>query len=179
MLITPLQGLAQQLDRFIDLVGRGVAWMTVLMVIVMASVVILRFVFDIGWVWLQESVNYLHAFIFMLGAAYTLRHDAHVRVDVFYRKMSLRAQARVDLFGTLFLLIPVCGFIFYVSWAPTIAAWAALEGSQRTGGLDFAYLLKTSMLLMPALLIIQGLAISLQKSLIVFGPADVEEPADG
>jgi len=138
-------------------------------------VVILRFVFDIGWVWLQESVNYLHAYVFMLGAAYTLRHDGHVRVDVFYRQMSTKRKALVDLAGTLFLLIPVCGFIFYASWTPTLAAWLTLEGSQRTGGLDLAYLLKTTMLLMPALLIIQGLAISIQKSLILFNPC-AEDP---
>jgi len=188
MIHRSLHALAQQLDRFIDLFGRGIAWMTILMVAVMACVVILRFIFDLGWVWMQESVNYLHAFIFMLGAAYTLNHDAHVRVDVFYRKMSLRGQALVDLLGTLFLLLPVCGFIFYVSWSPTLASWAALEGSQRTGGLDFAYILKSSMLLMPILLIIQGLAIGMQKSLIVFGQgnspkpsteANHQEPSDG
>ncbi len=172
MISHSLHALAQQLDRFIDLFGRGIAWMTVLMVAVMACVVILRFVFNLGWVWMQESVNYLHAFIFMLGAAYTLNHDGHVRVDVFYRKMSLKGQALIDLLGTVFLLLPVCGFIFYVSWTPTLTAWQALEGSQRTGGLDFAYILKSSMLLMPTLLIIQGLAIGIQKSLIVFGQSE-------
>lgn len=158
---------AQRIDQTIDVLGQGIAWMTIAMVVVMAAVVILRFVFDIGWVWLQESVNYLHAYVFMLGAAYTLRHDGHVRVDVFYRQMSTKRQALVDLLGTLFLLIPVCGFIFYASWTPTLAAWSALEGSQRTGGLDFAYVLRSTMLLMPALLILQGLAISIQKTLII------------
>ncbi len=162
---------AQRIDQTIDMLGRGIAWMTIAMVLIMATVVVLRFVFDIGWVWLQESVNYLHAYIFMLGAAYTLRHDSHVRVDVFYRQMSIKRKALVDLLGTLFLLIPVCGFIFYASWAATLESWSALEGSQRTGGLDFAYILKSSMLLMPALLILQGLAISIQKSLIIIDPS--------
>jgi len=160
--------LAQRIDKTIDILGRGIAWMTIAMVLVMALVVILRFVFDIGWVWLQESVNYLHAYIFMLGAAYTLGHDGHVRVDVFYREMSTKRKALVDLLGTLFLLFPVCGFIFYASWTPILDSWSTLEGSQRTGGLDLAYILKSTMLLMPALLFLQGLAISIQKSLILF-----------
>ncbi len=174
---------AQRIDRLIDILGQGIAWMTLAMVAIMAVVVILRFVFDVGWVWLQESVNYLHAYVFMLGAAYTLRHDGHVRVDVFYRQMSKKRKALVDLLGTLFLLIPVCAFIFYASWTPTLAAWSALEGSQRTGGLNLAYLLKSTMLLMPALLIMQGLAISIQKSLIVFAPSqhdpDQQRPPHG
>ncbi len=163
---------AQRIDQVINVLGQGIAWMTITMVLVMAVVVILRFVFDIGWVWLQESVNYLHAYVFMLGAAYTLRHDGHVRVDVFYRQMSAKRKALVDLLGTLFLLIPVCGFILYASWTPTLAAWSALEGSQRTGGLDLAYVLKSTMLLMPALLILQGLAICIQKFLVIFGSAN-------
>ncbi|VAW96046.1 TRAP dicarboxylate transporter, DctQ subunit, unknown substrate 6 [hydrothermal vent metagenome] len=177
---SPLKNTANQfarlIDKTIDMLGNGIAWMTLAMVVVMAVVVILRFAFDIGWVWLQESVNYLHAYIFMLGAAYTLRHDGHVRVDVFYRQMSTKRKALVDLLGTLFLLIPVSGFIFYASWAPTIEAWTALEGSQRTGGLDFAYILKSSMLLMPALLILQGLAISIQKFLIILDTPANSEP---
>ena len=168
--------LARRIDKTVDILGNGIAWMTLAMGIVMAGGVILRFAFDIGWVWLQESVNYLHAYIFMLGAAYTLRHDGHVRVDVFYRQMSIKRKALVDLLGTLFLLIPVSSFILYASWAPTIEAWSALEGSQRTGGLDFAYILKSSMLLMPALLILQGLAISIQKFLIIIDSPDNSDP---
>jgi len=174
---------AQRIDRLVDRLGQGIAWMTLAMVVIMAVVVILRFVFDVGWVWLQESVNYLHAYVFMLGAAYTLRHDGHVRVDVFYREMSVKRKALVDLLGTLFLLLPVSGFILYASWTPTLTAWSALEGSQRTGGLDLAYVLKSTMLLMPALLILQGLALSIQKSLILFNPAEKDSsqrgPSDG
>jgi len=170
---------AERIDQTIDTLGKGIAWMTITMVLVMAVVVILRFVFNIGWVWLQESVNYLHAYIFMLGAAYTLRHDGHVRVDIFYRQMSTKRKALVDLLGTLFLLIPVSGFIFYASWAPTLEAWSTLEGSQRTGGLDFAYILKSSMLLMPVLLILQGLAIGIQKSLIIFDSSDHKIDSQG
>ena len=165
MLRPGLNLISTQLDNLIDWTGRGIAWLTIAMVLVMFSVVLLRFVFGLGWVWMQEIVNYLHAYIFMIGAAYTLRHGSHVRVDIFYRDLSLRGKAWIDLLGTLFLLLPVCGFIFYASWSEVISSWQTLEPSQRTDGLSFAYILKSSMLLMPALLILQGIAMLLQNGL--------------
>jgi len=167
-----LKTFANGLDAVIDWSGRSVAWFTLAMVLVMFCVVVLRFVFDLGWVWLQEIVNYLHAYIFMIGAAYTLHHGAHVRVDVFYRDMSPSRKALIDLIGTLFLLFPVCGFILYASWGEVITSWQELEPSQRTGGLNFAYLLKSSMLLMPVLLILQGIAMVLKNTLRLTGNAD-------
>jgi len=159
----------QHLENFIERTGRTIAWLTLTMVVVMFIVVFLRFVMNVGWIWLQESVNYMHAFVFMLGAAYTMKHDAHVRVDIFYRRMSPRNQALVDLLGTLLLLLPVSLFIFYVCWAEVIKSWQTLEPSQQAGGLDFAYILKTSMLLMPGLMCIQGIAIVIQKTLFLRG----------
>jgi len=161
--------LSQRLESFIEHVGRAIAWLTLAMVLIMFVVVFLRFVMDIGWIWLQESVNYMHAFVFMLGAAYTMKHDGHVRVDIFYRTMSAKKQAVVDLLGTLFLLLPFSIFVFYVCWDEVMKSWQALEPSQQAGGLDFAYVLKTSMILMPALLMLQGIAIVLQKLLILRG----------
>ena len=154
---------SSQLDAIVDWAGRGIAWLTIAMVLVMFTVVLLRFVFGLGWVWMQEIVNYLHAYIFMIGAAYTLRHDSHVRVDIFYRDLSDKGKARIDLLGTVFLLFPVCGFIFFASWNEVISSWQNLEPSQRTDGLSFAYVLKTSMLLMPGLLILQGIAIVIKS----------------
>ena len=165
MLRPRLNLISIQLDNLIDWTGRGIAWLTIAMVIVMFSVVLLRFVFGLGWVWMQEIVNYLHAYVFMIGAAYTLRHGSHVRVDIFYRNLSPQGKAWIDLLGTLFLLLPVCGFIFYASWNEVINSWQALEPSQRTDGLSFAYILKSSMLLMPVLLILQGIAMLLQSGL--------------
>jgi TRAP-type mannitol/chloroaromatic compound transport system permease small subunit len=103
----------------------------------------------------------------MIGAAYTLNHDSHVRVDIFYRDMSAGKKALVDLLGTLFLLFPVCVFIFISSWHGVITSWQELEASQRTGGLDFAYILKSTMLLMPALLFLQGLAMVIKNGLLL------------
>lgn len=168
--------LYQRIETFIEYTGRAVAWLTLAMVLIMFAVVVLRFAFDIGWIWLQESVNYLHAYVFMLGAAYTLKRDEHVRVDIFYGAMSAKRRSLVDLLGTLLLLLPFCGFIFYVSWDEVIKSWQALEPSQQTGGLDFAYILKTSMLLMPLLLFLQGLAIILHNILILRGAGRDRNP---
>lgn len=162
--------LHQRLENLIEHTGRAIAWLTLAMVVIMFVVVFLRFVMNVGWIWLQESVNYMHAYVFMLGAAYTMKHDGHVRVDIFYRNMSPKKQALVDLLGTLFLLLPLSLFVFYVSWPEVVKSWQTLEPSQQSGGLDFAYILKTSMLIMPALLTLQGIAIILQKIHLLRSP---------
>lgn len=166
---------AKRLGMINEWTGRAVAWLTLLMVSTTFTVVVLRYGFNFGSIAMQESAIYLHALNFMLGAAYTLKHDAHVRVDIFYQKMGPRGQAWVDLFGTLLLLLPVCGFIFWTSWEYVAAAWAVQETSGEAGGLPFVYLLKSVLLLMPSLLIIQGVVIIITSLLILQGkPALVE-----
>ena len=167
--------LAKQLGLINEWTGRAVAWLTLLMVIVTFMVVALRYGFDLGFIAMQESVIYLHALNFMLGAAYTLKHEAHVRVDIFYQKMGPRGRAWVDVFGTLFLMLPVCGFIFWTSWDYVAAAWAVQETSGEAGGLPFVYLLKSTLILMPWLLIIQGIVIILSSALILQGKPLREE----
>lgn len=160
---------AKRLGYINEWTGRAVAWLTLLMVIVTFTVVILRYGFNLGSIAMQESIIYLHALNFMLGSAFTLKHDAHVRVDIFYQKMGQRGQAWVDLLGTLVLLLPVCGFIFWSSWDYVADAWAVREASGEAGGLPFVYLLKSILLLMPALLSIQGLVIIMTSVLILQG----------
>ena len=161
--------IAKRLGMINEWTGRAVAWLTLLMVIITFTVVVLRYGFNLGSIAMQESVIYLHALNFMLGAAYTLKHDAHVRVDIFYQKMGPRGQAWVDLFGTLLLLLPVSGFIFWTSWEYVAAAWAVQETSGEAGGLPFVYLLKSILILMPSLLIIQGVVIIITSMLILQG----------
>ena len=99
------------LDRISAATGRAAAWLTLFMVIVTFVVVVMRYVFDAGFIWVQESVVWMHAMVFMLGSAYTLRDEEHVRVDVFYRAMSARRRAWVDMVGVVLFLLPVCGFL--------------------------------------------------------------------
>ena len=107
----------------------------------------------------------MHAALFLIGAAYTLKHQGHVRVDIFYHRFSPRLQAWVDLFGTLLLLLPVCLFIFVVSWDYVAQSWALHEGSREAGGLNGVYLLKSLILVMAGLLLLQGLAMAIRNLL--------------
>lgn len=148
-----------------------VSWCVLGMVLLTFLVVVLRYVFDSGWIALQESVTYLHSLVFLLGAAYTLKHDAHVRVDIFYSRFSERTKAWVELLGHLFILIPVMLFIAWISWPYISDAWAVKESSRDVGGLPGVYLLKSLILLMAGLLIIQALVLILRAGLKLGGSA--------
>jgi len=168
--LTPrLFALAGSLDLVNAWVGRLVAWLAVAMVLVTFLVVVLRYGFDQGSIALQESVTYMHAMLFMLAAAYTLQRDGHVRVDIFYQGFSRRGRAWVDLLGTLVLLIPVCLFILASSWGYVTESWAVHEGSREAGGLPYVYWLKTLMVLMPLLLLLQGVVWLLRNALFLAG----------
>ena len=166
-----MKNLIYKIEKINEKIGRFVAWFTLLIVFITFIVVILRYVFDIGSIAFQESTTYFHAFVFMLGAAYTLKHDGHVRVDIFYRKMSITKRAWVDLIGTLLLLFPVCIFITYSSWDYVFTSWDLFEESGEAGGLAYVYILKSALLLMPILLMLQGAAI-IMKSLILIKKND-------
>lgn len=153
------------IDRFSELTGRAVAWLTLLMVIVTFLVVVMRYVFDAGLIWLQESVVWMHAAVFMLGAAYTLQQDEHVRVDIFYRGMSAARKAWVDIIGVLLLLLPMCLFLAFEAWDFVAVSWAMQESSRESGGLPYPMvpLAKTILLLMPAMVALQGIALLLRS----------------
>ncbi|MCU7843740.1 MAG: TRAP transporter small permease subunit [Candidatus Thiodiazotropha sp. (ex Monitilora ramsayi)] len=163
--MTFLQRLADLFEAVNEWLGRAVSWLSLLMVLVSVFVVVMRYAFDLGWIWLQESVTYMHAALFLVGAAYTLKHEGHVRVDIFYRGFRPEVKAWVDLLGSFFLLLPVCLFIFAVSWDYVAQSWSLLEGSREAGGLDGVYLLKSLILVMAGLLVLQGLAIAIRKML--------------
>ncbi len=137
-------------------IGRAVSWLTLLMVLLTFGIVVLRYGMNQGWIWMQESVTYLHAFVFMIAIAWTFQSDDHVRVDIFYRDRSARHQAWVNLLGTLIFLIPFSIFLIVVGWDYVAASWATKEGSREAGGLPLVYLLKSLILVMPALLLIQS-----------------------
>ena len=158
-------GRISALDRFSSFVGRAAAWLTLFMVVVTFVVVVLRYVFDVGFIWLQESVIWMHAVVFMLGAAYTLREEEHVRVDVFYRDMSERRRAWVDLVGVLIFLLPLCVFLAWNSFDFVLQSWKIGESSREPGGLPFPFLplLKTVILLMPIMVALQGISLFLRS----------------
>ncbi len=157
------------LDGFSEWTGRCIAWLTLLMVLVTFVVVVMRYVLNIGNIQLQESIIYMHSFIFLLGAGYTLKHDGHVRVDIFYRPLGERGKAIINIMGTLLLLLPVSLFIFWISWEYVTFSWQTLEGSQEAGGIEALYVLKTSLLLMPLLMILQGISELLRNIMVLTG----------
>ncbi len=167
--------IAQTIDTLSEWTGRAVSWLTLLMVIVTIAIVALRYLFNTGWIAMQESVTYLHATVFMLGIAYTLRHDGHVRVDIFYRKMSARRRAWVDLLGTVLLLLPTCVFILWVSWDYVAASWALREGSREAGGLPGVFLMKSLIPLTATLILLQGVSMALRSVMVIRGRAGSAE----
>lgn len=157
------------LNGFSELSGKLVAWLCLVMMLVTALVAVMRYGFDAGSIAMQESITYLHAMVFMLGAAYTLKHEGHVRVDVFYRNFSARKKAVVDLAGTLLFLMPLCGYIFFSSLDFVGNSWAIRESSSEPGGIPAVFLLKTLIPLMAVLLMSQGLAMVCQNLLLLMG----------
>jgi len=142
--------------RAIGAIGRAVSWLTLAMVALTFTIVVLRYGLNQGWIWLQESVIYLHATVFMLAAAWAFQSDKHVRVDIFYRDHSPRHKAWVNLLGTLIFLLPFSIFLFIIGWEYVAASWAAMETSREAGGLPLVYLLKSLILVLPALLLVQS-----------------------
>lgn len=179
--LSQLQQTAALLDAFAERTGRIVSWLTLAMVLVTLLVVILRYLFDIGSIALQESVTYMHAAVFMLAAAYTLKHDGHVRVDIFYQQRSPRVRAWIDLLGTLLFLVPVCLYVIIVSVDYVGLSWSIREGSREAGGLDGVFLLKTVIPVMAGLLLLQGCSNMLRSLLVIAGqplPRDADTGPD-
>ena len=156
-------------ESFTETTGRLIAWLTMLMVVLVMIVVVTRYFLEVGSIALQESVTYLHCLVFMLGLAFTLKHDGHVRVDIFYRGFSPKSKAVVNLLGGILFLVPVCLLIFFTSWNYVLASWAIQETSAENNGLPFVYLLKTLMVLMPVTLLLQGIAEIIKSSLVISG----------
>lgn len=156
-------------DRMNDLIGKAVAWLTLFMVLITFFVVVMRYGFNWGRVWIQESYVWLHGIVFMVGAGYTLLHGGHVRVDIFYRPGSARFKAWVDLLGSLLLLLPIVLMVFWVSWPYVVESWVKLEGSREAGGLEGLFLLKSMILVFCVLIALQGLSLAARSVLVLRG----------
>jgi TRAP-type mannitol/chloroaromatic compound transport system permease small subunit len=164
-------GAGGMIDRMSEVIGRATSWLTLLMVLVVFVTVILRYVFNMGLIWLQESLTWMHAAVFMLGAAYTLQQEDHVRVDIFYRNLSPRRRALVDALGTVLFIFPMCGFFIWTSWDYVSASWMIGEVSRDAGGLPYPFvpLLKSLLLVMPVLVGLQGLSLLLRSIRLLRG----------
>lgn len=170
---------SEKLRRFSEMSGRLIAWLMLPMVIGTFVVVVLRYAFDLGWIWMQESITWMHAAVFMLATAYTLKRDEHVRVDIFYRGMSSRMKASVNLTGTVLLLVPVAVFLVVTSFDYVVVSWQIRESSREAGGLPYPFvpLLKTVIPVTALMLIAQGVANAIDDALVLLGLSPPRRPA--
>lgn len=150
--------LSKLIDTITDRIGRTVAWLALVMVLLMALIVLLRYVFQFGSIAMQEAVVYLNALIFTLGAGYTLKEQGHVRVDILFNRLNVRRQGLINLLGALVFLLPSMAFILYVSWDYVALSWRIREGSAEASGLPLIYLLKSTILVLAVLMLVQGVS---------------------
>lgn len=170
-----LAALADRIDRCNAAIGRAAAWCALFIVIAAVAVVLLRHVLGIGSLWLQESIIYGHASLFMLAAAWTLAVNRHVRVDIFYAEAPPRRKAAIDLVGTLVFLLPFCLALVWFSLPYVGRSFAILERSREASGLPLVFLLKALIPLFATLLALQGIAQAIRAALVLAGGA----PAPG
>lgn len=152
-------GIAHAIDRMNTIVADVVRWLALIMFLVQFCIVIGRYVFGFNSIAAQESVLYMHATLFMLGAGFTLLVDKHVRVDVFYAKVSEAARRRIDILGHVFLLIPSMTALLYWSWPSVRNSWAILEGPISVGGIEAVFLLKSLIPAFCILILLQSLSL--------------------
>jgi TRAP-type mannitol/chloroaromatic compound transport system permease small subunit len=162
-------GAVRAIDHMNEQIGRAVSWLTLAMVLITFFVAAMRYGFNWGRVWIQELYVWLHGIVFMLGAGYTLLHNGHVRVDIFYRPADARFKAWVDLLGSLLLLMPIIVMVFWVSWPYVVQSWSMHEASRESGGLPGLFLLKSVILAFCVLIGLQGLSLAGRSLLVLAG----------
>jgi TRAP-type mannitol/chloroaromatic compound transport system permease small subunit len=153
-----MTAIADRIDRLTAVIGRAAAWLVLVVVVLQFALVVARYVFGLGSVWLTETVVYAHAAMFMLAAAWTLQAGGHVRVDVFYADASARTKALIDLIGALLFLLVFMLVLIWLSVPYAARSWAILEHSQEASGLPIVFALKTLIPLFAVLMGLQGLA---------------------
>ena len=164
--------LARGIDRFSEWTGRLVYWLVLAMVLIGAYNAVVRYVVpELSSNMYLELQWYLFALVFLLGAAYTLRHDAHVRVDVLYGRLSRKGRAWVNVLGTLLFLLPFCALMLWTSWPAVVNSWAVREVSPDPGGLP-RYPIKTMILVGFAFLALQGVSLLIKEIAVLRGTID-------
>lgn len=158
-----MKRLAAWIDSVNEKVGQAVAWLTLLLVLLVFTNVFLRYVLNYPLAWAKELEWHLFALIFLLGAGYSLLHDRHVRVDLFYEKMSRADRGRVNFWGTLIFLIPWCVTLIYSGWNAAVSAWQMGERSGEAGGLSNLWLIQFAIPVGMTLLLLQGVAVLIRS----------------
>lgn len=141
-------------------VGRTVMWLILFMALTQFAVVILRYVFGINYISMQESITYMHGAVFLLAGGYALLTNDHVRVDIFYRAAPAKRKALIDLAGTYLLLFPLCLLLLWTSSSYVGNSWAVGEGSTETSGIKGVFIMKSFIPAFATLLAMAGFTIA-------------------
>ena len=172
-----LKTVSRWIDILNEWVGRGVAWVTLALVVVIFIDVIMRYLFNTSFVFTQELEWHLFAFIFLIGAGYTLLHDGHVRVDIIYQRLGLKGRAWINLLGVIFFLIPGCLMVMSTSWKFAVNSFMMMEGSPDPGGIPFRFIVKGCIPAGFLLLLIQGISLAMHSLLQILGIETEKEKA--
>ena len=174
-----MPGFVRFIDWLNERIGRGVAWAALAMVLIQFIVVVMRYVFAIGNIAMQESIWYLHGILFMIGAGYTLLHHGHVRVDVIFGEAKPRYKAWIDLLGTVFFLIPLMVATLWLSWSYVINSWKVWEGSTEVTGLPLIWAYKTVIWVFAVLVFLQALSVLYKVAAFLAGRLERYPPTSG
>jgi TRAP-type mannitol/chloroaromatic compound transport system permease small subunit len=172
-----LIAISKTIDTLNEWIGRGVSWVSLLLVLVVFVDVVMRYLFNTSYVFTQELEWHLFAFIFLIGAGYTLLHDGHVRVDIIYQRLGFKGQAWVNLIGVFIFLIPGCILIMATSYKFAYTSFSIMEGSPDPGGIPFRFILKSCITIGFGLLLLQGISLALHSLLQILGIEKEKEAA--
>lgn len=175
-----LRSFANAICRSNERLGSLLAFLVWLTAIVCATVVVLRYVFHISFAWMQELYVWAHAIVFMLGVAYAMLHNAHVRVDILYARWSLRTRAWVELIAVVVFILPWMAVTGWLAWPIVMASWSFLEGAAQPNGIPAQFLFKSLILLFCIAVALQALALLARALLVLSGDtAEAERPPFG
>ncbi|MGA9203322.1 MAG: TRAP transporter small permease subunit [Pseudolabrys sp.] len=167
MTFAHMTAVADRIDRVTSALGRAAAWLALVVVLLQFALVVARYLFGLGSVWLTETVIYAHAALFMLAAAWTLQVGGHVRVDIFYADASAHTKALIDLVGALFLLLPFMVVLIWLAIPYAARSWSILEHSQEASGLPVVFVFKTLIPLFALLMALQGIAQAIRAAALL------------
>ena len=155
------------IEEITTTIGNKISWLVILMTFTAFSVAIFRYFFNIGFVWMQEIYIWMNGLIFLLGASYSLLHDKHVRVDIFYRILNEKYKAYINIIFSVLFIIPFVFIVSKYSIPYVLKSWFSFEKSREAGGLEFLYLYKTTIILFCFFLFIQSIALIFRCILVI------------
>jgi len=163
-----MKAIIRRLDWVNEKIGTAISWFTLVLAVVIGIDVCVRYVFKFTYIWITELEIYFFAFVFLLASGYTFQYDKHVRVDVFYAKMTEKRKAWMNILGGVFLLIPWCYVVIVSSWYYGYSSFLMNESSAQPGGLPAVFVLKFCITLGFVFVLVQGISQILKSCMIIF-----------